>query len=66
MKILTAATVAALSLLPTSGAWAQGGMMDGNNWGGHWMGSGYGGWVTPVLLVVLIGVIVWAVLRGRK
>ncbi len=66
MKNLTAAGVGAISLLLTSGALAQGGMMGGNMMGGHWMGSGYGGWLIPVLLVVLIGVIVWAVLRGRK
>ena len=30
------------------------------------MGGGYGGWWVPVLLIVLIGVIVWAVLQKRK
>lgn len=42
-----------------------GNMMNGNGWGGHWMGGGYG-WLVPVLLVVLIGVIVWAVVQKRK
>ncbi len=67
MKFLTAAAVGAIALLPTSGTLAQGGnMMNGNTWGGHWMGGGYGGWWVPVLLIVLIGVIVWAVLQKRK
>ena len=67
MKILTAAAVGAISLLPASGALAQGGtMMNGNTWGDGWMGGGYGGWWMPVLVVVLIGVIVWAVLQRRK
>ena len=69
MKILTAAVVGAMSLLATSASVAQGGnMMNGNGWGGGggWMGGGYGGFWVPVLLVVLIGVIVWAVLQKRK
>ena len=66
MKLLTAAVFGAIALLPTSGTLAQGGnMMNGNTWGGHWMGGGYGGWWVPVLLIVLIGVIVWAVLEKR-
>ncbi|MEO8924623.1 MAG: hypothetical protein ABI330_17640 [Caldimonas sp.] len=75
MKILTAAVVGAISLLTTSGSLAQGGnMMNGNAGGGGWMGGGYGGWMgggyggfwVPVLVVVLIGVVVWAVLQRRK
>ncbi len=76
MKISTAAVVGAIVLLFTSASSAQGGnmmngsgwggnMMNGNGWGGHWMGGGYG-WLVPVLLVVLIGVIVWAVVQMRK
>ncbi len=67
MKILTAAVVGAISLLAASGSLAQGGnMMNGNAGYGGWMGGGYGGFWVPVLLVVLIGVIVWAVLQRRK
>jgi hypothetical protein len=33
--------------------------------GGGWMG-GYGGYWGPILLVVVIGVVVWAVLQKRK
>ena len=67
MKILTTAVVGAIALLTTSGALAQGGnMMNGNMWGGGWMGGGYGGWWMPVLLVILIGVIIWAVVQRRK
>ena len=48
-------------------ALAQGGnMMNGNMWGGGWMGGGYGGWWVSVLLVILIGVIIWAVVQRRK
>ncbi|MEO8847140.1 MAG: hypothetical protein ABI440_00720 [Casimicrobiaceae bacterium] len=65
--VLTAAVVGAISLLLASVTLAQGGnMMNGNTWGGGWMGGGYGGLWVPVLLVVLIGVIVWAVLQRRK
>ena len=67
MNILTTAVVGTISLLPASGALAQhGNMMNGNTWGGGWMGGGYDSWLVPILLIVLIGVIVWAVLQGRK
>jgi hypothetical protein len=40
-------------------------MMDGGGmWGGGWMG--YGGYWMPILLVVLVGVVVWAILQKRK
>ena len=44
----------------------SGNMMNGGGmWGGGWMG-GYGGYWMPVLLIVVIGVVIWAVLQKRK
>ena len=45
---------------------AQGGtMMNGGMGGAGWMG-GYGGYWGPVLLVVVVGLVAWVVMRGRK
>lgn len=45
---------------------AQGGtMMNGGMGGAGWMG-GYGGYWGPVLLVVVVGLVAWLVMRGRK
>jgi hypothetical protein len=72
MNTSTKSAVATLLILSASGALAEGGsmmngsMMNGNMWGGSWMRGGCGGWLIPVLLVVLIGVIVWAAVRRRK
>lgn len=42
---------------------AQGGtMMDGGMGGSGWMGGYWG----PVLLVVVVGLVAWIVMRGRK
>lgn len=66
MKHLSAIAVATASLLATGASWAQNGnMMNGGTWGSGWMG-GYGGVWTPVLLVVLAGVIAWIVTRKDK
>lgn len=66
MKHLSAIAVATASLLATGASWAQNGnMMNGGTWGSGWMG-GYGGIWTPVLLVVLAGVIAWIVTRKDK
>lgn len=64
MKSLTAIATGAVSALASGVAFAQNGnMMNGGGmWGGGWMG-GY--WV-PILLVVVVGVVVWAVLQKRK
>ena len=43
----------------------NGAMMNGGSmWGGGWMG-GYGYW-GPFLLVIVVGVVVWAILQRRK
>lgn len=42
---------------------AQGGtMMDGGMGGSGWMGGYWG----PILLVVVVGLVAWIVMRGRR
>jgi len=67
MKSLTAMVVASVSMLASGALQAQTiGMMNGGSmWGGGWMG-GYGGYWGPILLVVVVGLVVWVVLRRRK
>jgi hypothetical protein len=67
MKSMMAISTGSMSTLASGVASAQtGNMMDGGGmWGGGWMG-GYGGYWMPILLVVLVGVIVWAILQKRK
>ena len=44
----------------------NGGMMSGGGmWGGGWMGN-YGGYWGPILLVVVVGIVVWAIMQKRK
>lgn len=64
MKALIAMVVVLASMLASGMASAQnGGMMhDGGMSGGGWMGGYWG----PVLLVVAVGVVVWAVLQKRR
>lgn len=41
-------------------------MMNGNGmWGGGWM-VGYGGYWGPILLAVVVGVVVWVIMKNRK
>jgi len=68
MKSLTAIATGSVSALASGVAFAQNAnMMDGGGgmWGVGWMG-GYGGYWVPILLVVVVGVVVWAVLQKRK
>ncbi len=67
MKSLTAMAGGLVSMLASGVSSAQNGnMMNGGGmWGGGWMG-GYGGYWGPILLVVVVGVVVWAVLQRRK
>ena len=67
MKPLMAKIVGCVSVLASGVSSAQsGGMMNGGSmWGGGWMG-GYGGFWGPVLLIVAVGVVVWAILQKRK
>ena len=43
----------------------DGTMMNGGMGGAGWMGSNGGYW-GPVLLVVVVGLVAWVVMRGRK
>ena len=66
MKNLQIRMAGALSLGLSGLASAQGGtMMNGGMGGGGWMG-GYGGYWVPALLVVVVGLVAWIVMRGRK
>ncbi len=66
MKNLFAVVFGILPLFVNGAAFAQSGpMMNGSMGGGGWMG-GYGGYLLPVLLVVVIGLVAWIVMQGRK
>lgn len=66
MKSLMAKIVGCVSVLASGVSSAQsGGMMNGGSMWGGWMG-GYGGYWGPILLVVVVGIVVWAVLQRRK
>ena len=67
MKSLTTIATGSVFALASGLASAQNSNMmnDGGMWGGGWMG-GYGGYWGPILLVVVVGVVVWAVLQRRK
>ena len=63
-RLSTAVLTVAAILLPVGGAIAQGGMMDGGSMGtGHWYGSG-GVWL-PALAIVVVGAVLFAVLRRQ-
>lgn len=66
MKIIKTISVGTLSLLASSVVVAQSGnMMDGGSAFG-WMG-GYGGMWVPLLVVILVaGVVAWAVAKKDK
>jgi uncharacterized membrane protein len=67
MKSLIAIATGSVSALASGVASAQNGhMMNGGGmWGDGWMG-GYSGYWMPILLVVLVAVVVWAILKRRK
>jgi high-affinity K+ transport system ATPase subunit B len=67
MKTLLGRARAVAPLAFTGAALAQpsGHMMDRGMWTGDWM-YGIGGTWVPVLLVVLIALVAWAVIRKRK
>lgn len=69
MKTAIAMALASLSLTAVGAASAQNGTMMnggyGGMWGGGWMG-GYGGYWGPILLAVVVGLVVWIVMRRRK
>ncbi len=67
MKSMIGMATGSLSALASGVASAQNGTMmnGGGMWGGGWMG-GYGSYWMPILLVVVVGVVVWAVLQRRR
>lgn len=66
MKNLLTRVAGTLPLGLSGLASAQGGTMMNDGMGGAgWMGS-YGGYWGPVLLVVVVGLVAWIVMRGRK
>lgn len=66
MKSLLTRVAGTLPLGLSDLASAQSGnMMNGGMGGAGWMG-GYGGYWGPVLLVVVVGLVAWIVMRGRK
>ena len=65
MKNLFAVVFGSVPLLVNSTAFAQNGSMMSGSMGGGWMG-GYGGYVLPVLLVVVVGLVARIVMQRRK
>ena len=63
MKSVATLAFGSVSALASSLASAQNGNM--MNGGGGWM-SRYGGYWGPLLLIVVVGVVIWAVLQNRK
>jgi hypothetical protein len=64
-RFSTAVFTVTAVLLPVGAAIAQGGMMDGGGMGnGHWYGSG-GVWL-PALAIVVVGAVLFAVLRRKQ
>ena len=66
MKHLMTCTAGAVPLLSASPSFAQSGnMMNGDWWGGTWMG-GYGGFWMAIAMVAVVAIVVWAILQSRK
>lgn len=67
MKTLFATAVGTGSMLTTGVSSAQSGnMMNGGAWGVGWMG-GYGGiWMPILLVVVVVGLVAWAINQKGK
>jgi hypothetical protein len=63
---LSATLLVAAMLLPVASAIAQETMMGGGTTGnGHWYGYGGGAWL-PMLAIVVVGAVLFAVLRRRQ
>ena len=64
-RFSTAVLIVTAMLLPVDVAIAQGAMMDGGTMGnGHWYGTG-GAWL-PVLAIVVMGAVLFAVVRRKQ
>ena len=65
-RLSSALLFVAAMVLPVGAAMAQGTMMDNGTMGnGHWYGNGGGVWL-PVLAIVVVGAVLFAVLRRRQ
>lgn len=64
-RLSTSLRVVVAKMLPVSGAMADGAPMNGGMMGsGHWYGTG-GVWL-PVLAIVVVGAVLFAVLRRKQ
>ena len=71
MKSLTIWVLGLISIFASGFSSAQNdnmmhgdGMHGGGMWGGGWMGGYYGYW-GPILLVIVVGGVIWAILRRK-
>lgn len=65
MKSLTVMIVGSVLMLASGVSSAHnGGMMNDGGWMGGY--GGYGGYWGPILVIVVVGVVVWAILQKRK
>ena len=67
MKHLMTWTAGALPILSSSSSFAQSrnNMMNGDWWGGSWMGGDGGFWMA-VAMIAVVAIVVWAVLQSKK
>ena len=66
MKHSTTWATGAMPLLSSSPAFAQSGtMMNGDWWGGSWMG-GYGGFWMAIAMIAVVALAVWAIQQNKK
>ncbi|MDP3355398.1 MAG: hypothetical protein Q8M51_05995 [Polaromonas sp.] len=66
MKHLMTWAAGTVPLLNSNPSFAQGGtMMNGDWWGGGWMG-GYGGFWMAGVMIAVVAIVVWAILQNKK
>lgn len=67
MKSLLALVLGAIAFLSTGVTLAQNGnMMNSGTGDGSWMGGYCGVWMPILLVIVVAGLVVWIVNRGKK
>ena len=69
MKHLMTLAAGSVPLLSSSPSFAQSGnMMNGDWWGGSWMGGygGYGGFWMAIAMIAVVAIVVWAILQSKK
>ena len=66
MKHLMTWATGSVPLLSSSPLFAQSGtMMNGDWWGGSWMG-GYGGFWMAIAMIAVVALVVWVVQQNNK